>query len=511
MRTGKDYLEALSRRGAELYIGSERIKDVASHPAFRNAAQTVAQLYDITSDPSNHGNLTSVDPETGKRYSNIFLRPHTQADLNARNRVHTVWAKSTWGLFGRSPDHVAGWITGMACYPELFDKYRQGFGRNIVNYYKYARDNDLFVGYAVVPPAGAKSADVTTISKQTAAPDSKWGANAGLRIVKEDDGGVTIWGFKILATAAVFADEILFGNYQPLAQGQEDYALTCAVPVGSLGLKLLSRRSFEQMASSELDAPLAYRYDESDAVVFCDNVYVPWERVFAYRHVEGVRAVFNDTPAHVLGNAQAHIRHLAKVRLILGTIKKVLEMNGLANLPAVKDMLGMLATRVAMVESLVVAETAITEEWPNGHIAQDRQSMYSTMAYTMEYYPEFINVMRELLGSHPFQQPADVSVFENPVTADIYSKFAMAGPETSVERYKLMRLAWDLIGSEFASRHTQYEMFYNGAKHVARGRAYQHFRWNVVDADAERALQSLGGYKELVSNRSSAERDRAGE
>jgi len=502
MRTGQQYLDALSRRGGEIYVGGERVADVSTHPAFRNAARSVARMYDITSDPANQDALTFVDSETGSRHSNIFLRPRSRSDLEARNRVHRAWAESTWGLFGRSPDHVAGWITGMACRPEIFDKYGPGFGANITNYYKYARDNDLFVSYAIVPPASAKSADVTTVSKTTAAPDSKWGTNAGLRVVKEDDKGVTLWGFKILATAAMFADEILIGNYQPLAMGQEAFAISCAIPVGAPGLKLLSRRSFEQSASSELDDPLAYRYDEGDAVVFCDNVHVPWERVFAHNDTEGVRAIFNDTPAHVLGNTQAHIRHLAKLRLILGVIKRVLEMNGIANLPPVRDTLGMLATRVAMVEGLVEAESAIVESWPNGFVAQDRQTMYATMAYTMEYFPEFILVMRELLGSHPFQQPADVAVFENPVTAEIYSKFAMADSKTSVERYKLMRLAWDLIGSEFASRHTQYEMFYNGAKHIARGRAYQAFRWDVVEREADRALNSLGGYNELVVNRS---------
>lgn len=510
MRTGKEYIDQLAQRKAEIYVGGERVHNVVAHPAFRNAARTVAKMYDIAADPANRDALTFADPETGRRYNNIYLRPRSKSDLEARNRVHSAWAASTWGLFGRSPDHVAGWIAGMACRPELFDQYRAGFGRHVMNYYQYAREKDLYVCYAIVPPAGAKSADVSTVGKQTAAPDAKWGANAGLRVVKEDDAGITLWGFKILATGAVFADEILFGNYQPLAQGQEAFAVTCAVPVDAPGVKLLARRSFEESAVSELDNPMAYRYDEADAVVYCDNVHVPWERVFAYNDAEAVRAAFNDTPANVLGNAQAHIRHLAKLRLVLGIIKKVLELNGIANLPPVKDTLGMLATRVAMVESMVVAENAVTEEWPNGYVTQDRQTMYSTMAYTMEYYPIFIQHVRELLGSHPFQQPADIGVFENPVTEEIYSKFAMAETPVAVERYKLMRLAWDLIGSEFASRHTQYEMFYNGAKHVARGRAYQLFRWDVVEAEADRALQSLGGYEELLAKHRSVRPLRAG-
>lgn len=496
LRTGKQYLEDLAKRGGEIYLGGEKVDNVAAHSAFRNAAATVAKMYDTTSDPENRGRLTYLDEEAGAHCNAIFLRPRSRTDLEARNRVHEAWAKCSWGLFGRSPDHVAGWITGMACMPEMLDMHGQGFSKNIQEYYRYVRDNDLFVTYAIVPPAGAKSADAMSNSKQTAAPDSKWGEGAGLRVVKEDETGLTLWGFKILATGAVLADEILIGNYQPLAKGQEAMAVSCAIPVNAPGLKLISRNSFERSAVSELDNPLAFRYDETDAVVFCDNVHVPWSRVFAHGHTDSARAIFNDTPAHVLGNAQAHIRHLAKLRLILGVMLKVIEANGLANLPPVRDTLGMLATRVAMVESMVVAETAAPEQWANGYVAQDRQSMYSTMAYMMEYYPQFIQVMRELMGSHVFQQPADIGVFSNPVTADIYAKFTMADREEAIERYKLMHLAWDLIGTEFASRHTQYEMFYNGAKHVARARAYGHFRWDVVKTDAEEALASIPGITE---------------
>lgn len=260
----------------------------------------------------------------------------------------------------------------------------------------------------------------------------------------------------------MLSDEILIGNIQPLAAGMEPYAVTFAVPRDAPGLSLLSRRPYERMAVSELDDPLAYRYDETDAVVFCDNVLVPWERVFAYNDMAAARAAFNDTPAHCLGNAQAHIRLLSKLRLLLGTIKRVVEMNGIANLPPIRDALSRLAIQIAIVEGLILAQEATPEEWPNGFVSQDRQTMYATMAWTMEQYPKFVQQIRELLGSHPFQQPADVSVFDDPETAAIYSKFAMAEAEEAVERYKLMRLAWDLVGSEFASRHTQYEMFYAG-------------------------------------------------
>src|SRR2546421_4753864 len=49
--TGEEYLESL-RDGREIYIYGERVEDVTTHPAFRNGARSVAQLYDALHDPA---------------------------------------------------------------------------------------------------------------------------------------------------------------------------------------------------------------------------------------------------------------------------------------------------------------------------------------------------------------------------------------------------------------------------------------------------------------------------
>ncbi|SPX12361.1 4-hydroxyphenylacetate 3-monooxygenase oxygenase component [Escherichia coli] len=41
----------------EIYIYGERVKDVTTHPAFRNAAASVAQLYDALHKPEMQDSL----------------------------------------------------------------------------------------------------------------------------------------------------------------------------------------------------------------------------------------------------------------------------------------------------------------------------------------------------------------------------------------------------------------------------------------------------------------------
>jgi 4-hydroxyphenylacetate 3-monooxygenase len=230
-------------------------------------------------------------------------------------------------------------------------------------------------------------------------------------------------------------------------------------------------------------------------------VKVPWDRVFAHNYIDTARAIFYDTPAHTLGNAQAHIRLLSKMRLMLGIVKKVAEVNGIATIPAVRDKLYSLAVRVAVLEGLLNGQQSDIEHWPSGHVTQRRQTMYATMSWSMEYFPEFVKGIRELLGSHPFQQPADASVFDNPETAEIFSEFYLAQKDQAIEKYKLMKLAWDLVGTEFANRHTQYEMFYAGPTHVTRGRLGYYFDWKIVDADAERCLATFKRFDKAMDTK----------
>jgi 4-hydroxyphenylacetate 3-monooxygenase len=59
------------------------------------------------------------------------------------------------------------------------------------------------------------------------------------------------------------------------------------------------------------------------------------------------------------------------------------------------------------------------------------------------------------------------------------------------EKVKFLKLAWDAIGSEFGSRHTQYEMFYAGARFVTTGHSYRTFDW----AGATRLVNdAMAGY-----------------
>ena len=99
LKSGKEHLEGL-RDGRVIYIGSERVEDVTTHDAFRNAARTVAAIYDMKRDPAHREAMTFE--EDGDRHSIYYLRARTREDLQRRMIGHRMIADLTYGMFGRN-------------------------------------------------------------------------------------------------------------------------------------------------------------------------------------------------------------------------------------------------------------------------------------------------------------------------------------------------------------------------------------------------------------------------
>ena len=238
-----------------------------------------------------------------------------------------------------------------------------------------------------------------------------------LRVVGEDDTGVTISGMKMLATGAVYANEIWIGNVIPLAPDQKKEAITCVIPCNASGLTLWSRKPMAADAKSEFDSPLAWRYDESDSMLLCDNVKVPWEKVFVHDDALLSRDIYVKSPSHCFGNHQSNVRYWSKMRLLLGLCSKIAHATGADQVPAVRETLGKMAAIEATIGGLVHGQINAFEQWPDGHVCFNRRIMYAGLEWCTQNYSMFIDELRTLCGGGVFQMPADISVMHDETLA----------------------------------------------------------------------------------------------
>src|SRR6266566_6253247 len=423
MRTGAEYLRSL-RDGRRVFVDGERVKDVTAHRAFREAARSLARLYDIAAAPQMRELMTFISPKTGQPVQRAWQIPRSHADLRARRLFSETWAEATFGLMGRTPDHVAGFFCGYAATPGVLAAGGQNFADNVVAFYEHLRDNHLYASYAIVPPQIDRSKPAHKQSDPT--------LYAG--VVKERDDGIIICGAQQLATGGAISDIIHLICIHPLQPGDENYANCLAVPVNAPGVKLYPRRPIALGATNAFDYPLSSRFDETDSYVVFDNVFVPWERVFIYRNLELSRDQWWKTPSHLYGNHQAQVRYVTKLRFMIGVAQRMNEMTGNIANPAVQI------------------------------------------------------IMRELAGSAMITLPSSLRDFESAETSGDVERYMRSASSDAKRKVALMRLAWDLIGSEFGSRHQQYEKFYGGASFLVKQNVYRNFDFKRAGALVDAAL-----------------------
>lgn len=465
VKTGTQHI-AMLRDGREVYLDGKRVSDVTTHPAFRNSIGSYASLYDFQARPENLEKMTFQPDGTANRVSRIWQLPTSYNELVERRHMLEAWTELHYGFMGRSPDHVASCISGMYMGIDVFEQADPARAGALRDYYRYARDNDLFLTYVIVNPQANQS-------KAAQEQEDKYLA---VGIVDRDAEGITVRGAKMLATSGIMANEVFCSCIQPLREGDEMYALSFAIPMNTKGLKVMSRKSYEANATSVFDNPLASRYDENDAVLYFDDVKMPWERVFVAGDVAMCAKQFHATPAHSYQNYQCQVRLMVKLRFLVGIAHKITEVNGTSNFPQVKEMLGQLAAEAGMVEAWVYGMEA-KGQMVNGYYVPDRSMLYGSQVLTQQLYGKVLNTLRELAGGGMIMLPSSIEDFANPMLAEIIAKTQKSPACSPEERVKFFKLAWDAVGSEFASRHNQYEMFYAGASFVTKGHAYRTYDW----------------------------------
>ncbi len=494
LRTGKEFLENL-RDGRVVYIGGERVDDVTTHRAFKDAAQTYARLYDFKAAPENRDLMTFE--EEGQRHSIYYLKPRTQDDLLRRMKGHKAIADQTYGLMGRSPDHVSSFVTAIAMEPDIL-KQPDGrdFSANIGSYYRHLRDHDLFATYAVHPAPQSKS--------QKLFGDTK-GRQAVMRVTHEDDAGITLNGMKMLATSGIFCDEVWIGNLTPIAPDRKKEAITCAIPMNTPGLTLWARKPLALYAQNGFDSPLASRFDESDVMLIFEDVKVPWERVFVHDQPELSREVYLRTASHCFGNHQSNVRFWSKLQFLTGLVAKVTKSAGVDQIPVVAEQLGRLAALEASIAAMIHGQVYNCEPVPGGFVTCNRRYMAATLNWCQEHYPVVLAMLRELCGGSVFQMPADISVLANPETRERFLEYWRTDQESAIDRVKLYKLAWEMFGSEFGNRHAQYENFYAGPSFVVRSHSARYAPWDEFRGVVDGLLKTIQVPGEAVGVAEAAE------
>jgi len=445
-RTGKEYLERLSRHSPEVWIGGERITDVTKHPATAPAARELARLYDLQHRDEVRDFMLFPSPATGEPVSTQFLLPRTRDDLLKRRKMHKLWADATFGLMGRTTDFIGAMLTAWCASARFFGDSAD----RVRAYFAYVRDNDLFLTHALADPPVDRS------KPPHAQPDPF----TYLGVVRETEDGLIVRGAKMLATAGPYADEILVWPFSLRRYTPEDarYAIAFAIPTDSPGLRFICREPYG--GTDIFDHPLGSRFDEMDAVAVFDDVLVPWERVFINQDWERVNRIWEINSNAFTGH-QTSIRLLSKLQFIAGLAYRGTQMVQTDQFPHVRDAIGEITTYIELTKAAIIASEVEAQPNEDGILFPNVRPLFAIRNSGNRWYPRVRELLQLIFAGSLLYTPARADAFVSPIREDI-EKYMRAAEASGEERAKLFKVAYDLAVSSFGGRHELYERFYAG-------------------------------------------------
>lgn len=485
--TGEEYLESL-RDGREVYIYGERVKDVTTHPAMRNAAVSMARLYDALHDGDTHDVLTApTDTGSGGYTHKFFKAARSREEVIAQRDAIAAWARITYGWMGRSPDYKAALLNTLGANADFYGD----FAGNARAWYKRAQEAVLYLNHALVNPPIDRNKAVEQVK------------DVYVTIQKETDAGIYVSGAKVVATNSALTHYNFLGQNMGQEINDPSMVVCFIAPMNTPGIKLICRASYEYTAAatgSPFDYPLTSRFDENDAIFVLDNAFIPWENVFIHRDVQRLKDFYPKSGFVNNYTLQGCTRLAVKLDFIAGLLMKAARATGVDSFRGVQAQIGEVIGWRNLFWSLTDAMACNPESWVGGAVLPNVRASTVYRLFMTVAYPAVRSIVEKVIASGLIYLPSHARDFKNPDIDKYLARYVRGSGDIDYkERIKIMKLLWDAIGTEFGARHELYEMNYAGSHELVR-------LFPLMQATGSGALKEM----EALAERCMAEYDEDG-
>jgi 4-hydroxyphenylacetate 3-monooxygenase len=447
--TGEEYIASL-RDGREIYIYGERVKDVTTHPAFRNTVRMLARLYDALHDHRKDTLCMETDTGSGGYTHRLYRASRNVEEMVAARDAIAEWSRVTYGWMGRSPDYKAAFLATLGANSDFYHP----FDENARRWYKKVQEEVTFVNHAIVNPPVDRNKQLEEVR------------DVYMHVEKETDGGLVVSGAKVVATTSTLTHYNFIANNGALPIKTKDFAFVCIVPTHAPGVKLICRPSYEFAASatgSPFDYPLSSRLDENDSIIIFDKVFVPWENVFAYGDIDKVNNFFPRSGFLPRFMFHGCVRLAVKLDFLSGLLIKAVEATGSKEFRGVQAQVGEVLAWRNLFWGLTDAMARATMPWTPGYVLPNIDSGLAYRVAASTLYPKLKEIVENVLASALIYLPSHANDFKNPELRRYLDQYVRgSNGYEAVDRVKLMKLMWDAMGTEFGGRHELYERNYFG-------------------------------------------------
>jgi aromatic ring hydroxylase len=450
MRTGADYREAM-RDGRKVWVlGEGWVDDLTTHPATRAMVEEYVAWYDRHLDPAWQDVLFAPAAAGRERAAWSYMLPKTSDDLVGMGRS-----------FAKTLFVSAGNITHTPAYGNLI---AAGVMTAVE---EHGGSTEQVAAAAAYRDMIAKTGRYLTFCGGAAPigfrlrPDPA--TRAPLRIVRETDAGIVVSGRVGMHTSPAYAEDIYIGPISGLRIG-EHYA-TFVLPVGDPGVTTICRKMAARHPS-RFAAPLSSRFDELDGLMWLDEVFVPWERVFLVGPSAEPVALWL-LWHHLYG-------WLARAEFTLGLALASADAMGLKEHEPTVEYIVDLVADVQTVRSCLVAAERDPAYTAAGNCHPSYPNLMPGGVAMLKAHQRISEILRIVPGSSLVVAPTDRDLADPELAAGLEEAFG-GGGYTAKQRAALLQLAADHVSSALDARESAFELHASGGMPVWRGRLRQTF------------------------------------
>ncbi len=266
LMSAADYRESLRRYRPRVFVNGQRVESVADEPLLAPGIAAVGVTYDFALKEQHLPLMTARQGTSGKTVNRMLHICETSTDLLYKlEAVRLVCCES--GCAQRYLSHD-GLNAIFQATRRMDANHGTDYHARFLNYLHRVQDEDLTLGVAMTDAKGDRSRR----------PGGQANPDVYVHISERRPDGIVIRGTKAIVTGAPYMHELLVMPCRTMTAEDADFAVCCAVPVDAEGVTIISRPAGRPGESA---AKFSARYGQCTAVVQFDDVFVPWDRVFA--------------------------------------------------------------------------------------------------------------------------------------------------------------------------------------------------------------------------------------
>jgi len=469
-----------------IYYGNALVKDITNDVVFGPQVRRIAEYYErVKATPA----LQVSNPDLGGEVTSVsYLRPTGRSDLARIREGWEVIYASYHGYVGRSPDYIDNWTMVYGAHSRLLsDLYGPRIGENSRRLYEESASQGRFFTHAIVHPQYDRSQ-----------PPAKWDDPfRAIGVVEKTSEGLRVKGAAQVCTAPN-AEVVI---YTPEIKSDTDlrHALAFAIPTSTEGVNFFPRRSFYPRGESpKRDYPISAAFEESDALLYLDNVLIPWDNVLAYAGASSTTPPVDYRSMiglDVWFNYHFAIQNAARLKFLQGLAMVAAEAIGVNTKINIEQGIGTIIRDGRIVEGGILG--AEDEGVNTGYLFMPDPGLTRAVSYyCTEALPRAYQTIRQICGGLLLPIPADPSALANPeigykLTHSLETKILGAS-----DRVRLSYLLWDVLDSETAMRYQHYDMFARGDLFQTTASLYRNLDPKTKDALLFPIREVLEGMKE---------------